>query len=351
MSRHIVLVVPGLDPVRVLRVADTLGGTDLVVPVTESADHWVGKIDGLLREIGREPQIHLVPVDEWHVAEVLESLRRELAGLQSPGDLLDVVIGGGTKPIAVAVGVLAEQFGARTWVLDEWGRRLVGDTEVPLAEPAMNVPADQIAQLYSVHHALPRDEPADDETLLNWLRGYFEHGAGGRGTEREQQSRTFESAVVALLRAVVDDDHDVWGPQAFVLRDPASPTDPALDRAGDDRSRYRQFEVDGIVVRGSRMWVVESKFIGTQLNLRKMRTAYAELNRRRLDLGGTTATGVLVVLNDAQAQQTPEGPADPFTPAGIEVVGRSDLEAALAAVHSGDPAAIAATEVARVFRR
>jgi hypothetical protein len=351
MSRHIVLVVPGLDPVRVLRVAVTLGGTDLVIPVTSSADHWVQELAGLLEEVGLEQEVHQVPVDEWHFGSVLEALRTAVGGLRAEGDLFDAVIGGGTKPIAAAVGVLAEESAARCWVLDDWGRRLVGETEVALVEPAVNISPERLGQLYAVHHALPEGEPPDDETLLQWLRGYFDHGVQGKGAEVDAHSRTFESAVVALLRAVVADDHDVWGPQAFVLRDPASPTEPALDDDGSGRWPYRQFEVDGTVVRGTQMWVVESKFIGKELKQTKMRTAFAELDRRRSDLGGATATGVLVVLNDAQAQGTPEGPTDAFTPAGIEVLGRSDLRAALDAVDSGDAAAVAATEVARVFRR
>jgi hypothetical protein len=349
MTKHLVLVVPGLDPVRILRVAATLGGSDLVIPVTDSANHWADTLAELLREIDRHPRVHFVEVDEWHFAEVLQALQDALLALHADGDLFDLVIGGGTKPISSAAGVVAAQWRARTWVLDEKHDRLIGDVGlVPIVEPGVNLAPDRLGRLYSVHHEIPADEPAGNEPLLRWLRSALSGGVRGADTEREQVSRTFESAVVSLLRAVVPDDFDVWGPRTFVLRDPATPQEPAVDQ--QDAEQVRRFEIDGVVVRGTRMWVVESKFIGSQLTQTRMRTAFAELNRRRLDMGGPTATGVLVVLNEEQASAMPEGPVDDFAPAGIEVLGANDLRAALQALDADDDQALRTTEVARVFR-
>lgn len=352
MSRHVLLVVPGLDPVRVLRTAVTLGPSELLLPITETADHWLDTLGGLLDACGMEVAIRWVVVDEWDFSAILSGLREAVAalGLQ-PDDLMSAVVGGGTKPIAAAVAVVADEAGARLWALDEGKRLLIGPlATVPLAEPAVNLPPGRLGRLYAVHHEITPGESVDDATLLHWLREQLSDRRPTQQGQVEEASRTFEEAVVALLRVVAPDDFDVWGPHEFVLRDPIDPEQAALD-PGDSTGRfpYRRFEVDGVVVRGTRLWVVESKFIGSGLTQTRMRTAFAELHRRRIDLGGVTATGILVVLNDSQADATPEGPVDEFAPSGIEVLSTRDLKAALDAVDSDDPAALAASEVARIF--
>lgn len=108
--------------------------------------------------------------------------------------------------------------------------------------------------------------------------------------------------------------------------------------------RPRTFEVDGLVVRGTRAWVIENKF--ARLGLQAALVAAAELDVRRRHLAGDAATGVLVMLDDRVGKRFPaEVPA--FELAGIRVVTRSTMITAAEVVLGGED--VARTEFAGVF--
>lgn len=346
MSNRILLVTPGLDPVRVVRAAFTLGVSQLLLPVTPTTEFVAPALESaLVSLLGTDVEAATVEVDEWSFPDALNSLRAGVDQVVGPDESLEVIVGGGTKPIVAACAVLAMGQEARTWVLDELGDQLIGDEgAVSLREPEVNMQPEALAKLYAVHHLDESPEPvADDETLLRWLEkrlGGSQYGPG------EDAARTFEQAVMALARRILPDDYDVWGPQQFVLRDLHSPENPAEEEG--THYRYRQFEVDGLVVRGTRIWVVESKYVGKKMTQTAAMTALAELDRRRQHIGGFTCGGVLVMLNDERADAMLEGRA-PFQPAGTQVLSQRDLREALDSARGGVVSARPIPEMMRVL--
>lgn len=326
MSSRVLLVTPGLDPIRVIRSAFTLGFSRLLLPVTPTTAYLAPALESaLVSLLGTDVYVITVEVDEWALPDALASIRAAIEREVGPDDNLEVIVGGGTKPIVAACAVLALDQDARTWVLDEYGDRLIGDDgTVSLCEPEVNIKPESVAKLYAVHHLDQSPEPvADDDTLLSWLENRLGGNKYGPG---EDAAKTFEQAVMALARRILPDEYDVWGPQEFVLRDLHSPDKPA-DEEGTSY-RYRQFEIDGLVVRGTRIWVVESKYVGKKMTQTAAMTALAELDQRRQHIGGVTCGGVLVMLNDERADAMLEG-RTPFQPAGTQVLSQRDLREAL----------------------
>lgn len=343
-SRALIAAV-GLNPLRVVRAAMALGSTHLVLLVTPSASFAVEQIAQACRELELSvTQVLAVTVDEWVLSEVLtrvEQAANQIAELGVIG-VPDVLVAGGTKPIVVTCALIAEAWSDpdHTWTTNDSTDIFANASGHERRPPAL-ASSLSLDTLASLHAGLWTDPSPGAHADLAWLRSRLHRPAPVGRTDRQRSDSgesgglKFEAALELLLRQLLPQEFHVHGAHSVVLRDPLDPQRAAFDpRAGSHGDLpVRRFEVDGVVICGARAWAIEAKF--RNLKLRQAFTAYAEIDRRRRDLGGDTTRGILVFLSDETGDRLPEGP-QPFAPAGVDVVTTRGLLQALDYVEGRD---------------
>lgn len=349
MSDRVLIAAAGLNPLRVLRAAWALRTTHLVLIVTPTASFAADAVRRAAQECGL-PLRHVLPVcvDEWRLAKIhadLEAATTSMAAFGVTG-LPDVLVAGGTKPIVLVCAQAAQAWSddAHTWTMeDRTGTmfNLAGDRlaeTVPPAHPSVST----FAALHNGLHTRANTGPPKN---LGWLRDHLTAGTLDRGERPADLGLAFESALHDLLERLLPSEFRVHGSQVVTLRDPDKPSCAAVDLARSHVTgpAERVFEVDAVVIRGTRAWVVEAKY--RSLKLQQAHVAFAELDRRRRDFGGDTTRGILIFLSDDIGDRLPEGPL-PFTAAGVDVITNRDL---LAALDHVDGCGNGQSELLRIF--
>lgn len=345
----------GLNPVRILRVAMALEPNAVLAITTPETEHLIPELRAALTHLGSAARLVPVAGDGYRFDVNLHALRVALSGLGDgpPPPSLHWVIGGGTKPMIAAQAVAAAECrGSTVWSLDDRAARLTADSGdvVQLSEPPTNLTPELFARMHAgLAVAADPDqvrarETGDAARSVGWLlQRLREKSHILRGESSQKAGKDAEEAVVALVRSVISAGHSVHGSLTVDLRDPSVPTLPATEERRGRRTP-RRFEVDGMVIRGTRAWVLETKF--ANLALQEARVAAAELNTRRRHLAGDAATGVLLMLADDVGDRFPSGVPD-FDLGRVRVVTRRALIDAAEAVLSQDQ--VANTELAQVF--
>ena len=348
----------GLNPLRIVRIAASVV-PDVVLAVTTPQTAYV--VPELRTAIGHlELRGKLVDVagDAYRWDVTFRALLAAVDGLAPTDQPMNWVIGGGTKPMLAAQVAAARKLAdlgrasAHIWSLDD--RRGVLTDErghrVELVDPARNISAVDMARLHAridAHESPDFLAPSSArdvsrrriESRLRWWRS-----SGYRPKNIKQRllhNLEAEADTIALVRALLPEAFGVYGSLTVPLRDPVNPLAPAVDpmarhseRWDGPRGHPRTFEVDGLVVRGVRSWVLEYK--NSSPSLKMARIDAAELDVRRRDLAGDGATGVMMILDDEIGRRL-SADAGEFELGSVRFVAKTDLIQAAECVIEGRP--------------
>jgi hypothetical protein len=334
----VLLTAIGLNPSRVLKVASTLGSDHAVLLSSSNTEHLVEPLQDAARGAGLDLTFESVDVDPYRVQGVLDRLHEVGSALDPGRGGLDVVLAGGTKPMLAAQAVFAgEVLDASLWSLDEPASVLRGMTGrvLPVTELAANLPPQALVRLHAGLGVRVEDVPSSEPRQQQAVKRLLGLLNGSRRANVHDEAAAFEKGVAVLVRSLLPTTYGVYGSVVVTLRDPNVPTQaarqPGPRGAG---TRIRTFEVDGLVVRGTRTWTVEAKYTGDKLQT--LRTAAAELALRARHVGGDLGHSLLVFRRDDMAERMAEA-IDPFRGGRLHVVARRQLTQAAEWVLDGRP--------------
>lgn len=333
------LVTPiGLNPLRIVRAACTLAPQQVILMSTPETAHLHRPLRVLLHELDAGGEPVFVMCDPYEERETFDALQRACEEVETG----TVLIGGGTKTMIGAQTRLGLIRGWSTALMHDRQHLIrFEDEDVPLAHLPRNLTPQEIAQLHRVHrlHGRPQSARARSKDL-HWL-AFAARKPDGISTGHAER---WESAVNALIRALVPEHFDVYAQVTCVLRSPHEPTKEAVQPTPMGY-RPRMFELDGLVISGSRLWGVETKLGGGKLL--EARTSLAEVVERTRHIGGDFATTVLVLRSDEQVAKL-RSEASPFELSKVHIVGSRELaEACDAVLRGGD---VTSTAMGQIFR-
>lgn len=353
----------GLNPLRIVRITAAVDPDVVLAVTTPQTAYVVPQLARAMAHMNLSGELRGVAGDAYRWDITYQALLEAVEEFADSDLRVNWVIGGGTKPMLAAQVAAARHFDERAraagnsdsvhiWSLDDRRGRLTDEhgNRVDLADPIRNISATDLARLHAGMDAQASPDflaPASARDVSTHrikarLQKWRSNGYKPTSAKQSHQlNLEAEADAIALIRAILPESYSVHGSLTIPLRDPENPltlaVDPMATRSkhpNDAKSHARRFEVDGLVVRGLRSWVLEYKNFSPSLKIARIDAA--EMDVRRRDLAGDGAIGVMMILDDEIGRRL-SADVDEFELGSVRFITKTDLMQAAECVINGRP--------------